>query len=133
MVVELWGEDKNIIVEKAKMLKEDLQDHGFGYAFPLILDQDINKVWALRKSGLGVLSNMVGDAKPVAVIEDTAIRPVDLGDFIEELNIELKQLNLSCVYYGHLATGELHLRPILNLKDSKDLKRFRIIAEKLLC
>ncbi|HHW59881.1 MAG TPA: FAD-binding protein [Bacteroidales bacterium] len=130
MVVELWGEDKNIIVEKAKMLKEDLQDHGFGYAFPLILDQDINKVWALRKSGLGVLSNMVGDAKPVAVIEDTAIRPVDLGDFIEELNIELKQLNLSCVYYGHLATGELHLRPILNLKDSKDLKRFRIIAEK---
>ena len=83
-----------------------------------------------RKAGLGVLSNMVGDAKPVAVIEDTAIRPEDLYDFIEDLNIELQRLNLSCVYYGHLATGELHLRPVLNLKSSNDIKRFRTIAEK---
>ena len=130
MIVEVWGNDKDEITKKAKKIEEELKDNGFGYAFPLIFGADMNKVWALRKAGLGVLSNMVGDAKPVAVIEDTAIRPVDLSNFIEDLNAELKNLNMSCVYYGHLATGELHLRPVLNLKNSNDIKRFRTIAEK---
>ena len=52
----------------------------------------MNKVWA-EKSWTRYFSNMVGDAKPVAVIEDTAIRPEDLSDFIEDLNIELQRLN----------------------------------------
>lgn len=130
MIVEIWGNDKNEIIKKAKRIEEELKDNGYGYAFPLIFGPDMNKVWALRKAGLGVLSNMVGDAKPVAVIEDTAIRPADLANFIEDLNKELENLNLSCVYYGHLATGELHLRPVLNLKSSNDIKRFRTIAEK---
>jgi len=130
MIVEIWGNDKDEIIKKAKRIEEELKDNGYGYAFPLIFGPDMNKVWALRKAGLGVLSNMVGDAKPVAVIEDTAIRPADLANFIEDLNKELENLYLSCVYYGHLATGELHLRPVLNLKSSNDIKRFRTIAEK---
>ena len=88
----------------------------------------MKKVWNLRKAGLGVLSNMPGDAKPVPVIEDTAVKPESLPGYIEEFDALLQQFGLSCVYYAHIATGELHLRPILNLKDPLHVELFRTIA-----
>ena len=92
---------------------------------------DINKVWALRKSGLGVLSNMPGDAKPVSLIEDTAIRPDLLPQYIRDFKKIMEQYNLSCVYHAHVATGELHLRPVLNLKDPAQVVLFRKVATEV--
>ena len=77
----------------------------------------MKKVWDLRKAGLGVLSNMPGDAKPVPVIEDTAVNPQVLPQYIEEFNLILKKLKLSCVYHAHISTGEIHLRPVLNPEE----------------
>jgi len=107
---------------------KDLQNAGLGYHFPLIVGPDINKVWALRKAGLGLLSNLPGDAKPVSVIEDTAVYPEYLPQYIADFNVMLKSHGLNCVYHAHIATGELHLRPVLNLKDPKDVALFRIVA-----
>jgi FAD/FMN-containing dehydrogenase len=84
--------------------------------------EDTNKVWTLRKE-LGLLSNIPGDAKAVAVIEDTAVDVNDLPGFIEDFNVILKERNLNCVHYAHAATGELHLRPIIDLK-TKEGQRF---------
>lgn len=95
-----------------------------------LYDSDVDKVWALRKAGLGVLTSMPGDAKPVGVIEDTAVAPQRLGAYMHDFQAMMQQLGLDCVYYGHISTGELHLRPILNLKDAHDLQRFRQVAEQ---
>lgn len=128
LIVEFAEENEEPISTKATALEKEMRDNGFGYHFPIIRGGDIKKVWDLRKAGLGVLSNMPGDAKPVPVIEDTAVSPQVLPEYIAELNNILKKLGLECVYYAHIATGELHLRPILNLKDPGDVELFHTIA-----
>ena len=130
MIVEFARETKEEIETLAQALIEELKKEGYGYHFPVLLGAEINKVWALRKSGLGVLSNIPGDGKPVSVIEDTAVSPKFLQDYINDFNQVLDKYNLSCVYHAHIGSGELHLRPVLNLKDKKDVELFRIIARE---
>jgi FAD/FMN-containing dehydrogenase/Fe-S oxidoreductase len=128
LIIELAEKTKEEIDLKAAAVIRDLRAAGYGYHFPLVYNQDVGKVWALRKAGLGVLSNLPGDAKPVAVIEDTAVNPEVLPAYMNDFRQMLKGLNLECVYYAHIATGELHLRPVLNLKDPKDVELFHTVA-----
>lgn len=130
LIVEFADNDETVIRQRAERLEQAMKEACYGYYFPLITGNDINKVWALRKAGLGVLSNMKGDAKPVSVIEDTAILPEDLPAYIAEFKQLLEQYGLSCVYHAHIATGELHLRPVLNLKNKGDVELFRTIARE---
>ncbi|MGE0088769.1 MAG: FAD-binding and (Fe-S)-binding domain-containing protein [Bacteroidales bacterium] len=109
-------------------LINDFKNAGFGYHFPIIYDNDTKKVWSLRKAGLGVLSNMEGDAKPVSVIEDTSVNVELLPDYMNDVKKLLDKHSLECVYHAHIGSGELHLRPVLNLKDSKDVAMFRTIG-----
>ncbi|MBP5241638.1 MAG: 4Fe-4S dicluster domain-containing protein, partial [Bacteroidales bacterium] len=69
-------------------------------------------------------------AKPVSVIEDTAVVPERLPDYMADFGAMLKRLNLSCVYHAHIGTGELHLRPVLNLKEQKDRELFHTVAHE---
>ncbi len=128
LIVEFAEEAPGMIEAKCKAMEADMRESGFGYHFPVVKDGDIKKVWELRKAGLGVLSNYPGDAKPVPVIEDTAVAPEVLPDYIEELQAILDKLNLPVVYYAHIATGELHIRPVLNLKDPKGVELFHTVA-----
>lgn len=128
LIVEFVEENQETISEKARAMEVAMREAGYGYSFPLVTGSDIGKVWELRKAGLGVLNNMPGDAKPVAVIEDTAVNPAFLPDYIDDFEKMLSGLGKSCVYYAHIATGELHLRPILNLKDPGDVELFHTIA-----
>jgi len=130
LIVEFYENTLSEMEVKVEAMKTEMIQAGYGYAFPLITGKDIQRVWALRKAGLGVLSNMPGDAKPVPVIEDTAVNPELLPAYIEEFDRILQRLNLSCVYYAHIGSGELHLRPVLNLKDPEDVKRFREVAQQ---
>ena len=128
LIIELAEQSKTEIDLKAEAVIDDLRKAGYGYHFPLVYNQDVSKVWALRKAGLGVLSNLPGDAKPVAVTEDTAVNPEVLPEYMNDFRQMLALLNLDCVYYAHIATGELHLRPVLNLKDPKDVELFHTVA-----
>lgn len=128
LIVELWSDNKDEIIERAKAIEAEMRSSGFGYHFPLVWGADIQKVWGLRTAGLGVLSNMPGDAKPVSVVEDTAVPVEKLPDYLNDFQQLLDQYNLKAVYHAHIATGELHLRPVLNLKDTEDVKLFRIVA-----
>lgn len=128
LIVEYDGSDEDEILAKIEAVKADLLINNLGYYFPVIFGGDKKKVWNLRKAGLGLLSNTPGDDKPVAVIEDTAVDVNDLPDYIAEFNTILARHQLYSVHYAHAATGELHLRPILNLKTSKGNKLFREIA-----
>ena len=131
LIVELMGVHRQAIEAEASKLEAEMRKHNLGYHFPRVWGQDIQKVWALRKAGLGSLTNIPGDAKPVSVIEDTAVRVEDLPAFIRDVNAMLDKLNLSCVYHAHIGSGELHLRPLLNMKSRADIERFYQVAEEM--
>lgn len=124
LIAEFAAQTTEEIQKAAAKMTLHMRKEGLGYHFPVISNNDIQKVWALRKAGLGLLANVPGDAKPVAVIEDTAVHVEQLPDFIHDLQAILKKLGLSCVYHAHIGTGELHLRPVLNLKNPADVERF---------
>jgi len=112
----------------ADQLIADLKQHNFGYHHPKVYGNDISKVHYLRKAGLGALGNMVGDMKAVACIEDTAVALEDLPEYIEEFTKIMDKYQQNAVYYAHAGAGELHLRPILNLKKQEDVVLFRKIT-----
>jgi FAD/FMN-containing dehydrogenase/Fe-S oxidoreductase len=97
----------------------------------LILERpaQVNLVWQLRKAGLSLLSGRKGAAKPVTVIEDSAVRPEQLPDYVAGLQTILKHRGLGACLYGHAAAGLLHVRPVLNLRRPEDLRKFREVAE----
>jgi FAD/FMN-containing dehydrogenase/Fe-S oxidoreductase len=91
----------------------------------------MNLVWSVRKSGLSLLTGCIGPAKPVAFIEDAAVRPAQLPDYVRDLQAIMKPLGLEASYYGHAASGLLHVRPVLNLRSPTDLKKFRQVANQV--
>ena len=118
---------KNVEAQ-ANYLIADLEKNNFGYDHVKIFGEDIKKVLDLRSAGLGLLGNMVGDRKAVACIEDTAVDLNDLPGYIEEFSMLMDKYGQQAVYYAHAGAGELHLRPILNLKKSEDVSLFRKIT-----
>ena len=109
-------------------LISDLKKNNFGYHHPKVYGKDISKVHYLRKAGLGALGNMIGDKKAVACIEDTAVALEDLPNYIKEFTQIMDKYQQNAVYYAHAGAGELHLRPILNLKKKEDVGLFRKIT-----
>ena len=128
LIIEYQGENEFDLQRKVDLVEAEMRSAGLGYYFPLIRGADKKKVWDLRKAGLGLLSNTPSDEKPVAVIEDTAVDVEDLPAYIAEFNQILAKYNLYSVHYAHAATGELHLRPIINLKTTAGNQLFREIA-----
>ncbi|HWV67933.1 FAD-binding oxidoreductase, partial [Chitinophaga sp.] len=131
LVVEFCRNTREEITEIAGRLEATLRAAGLGYHFPLLFGNDTKKIWALRKAGLGLLSNLPGDEKAVPVIEDTAVAVEDLPDFIRDFNDILAQYKLYAVHYAHAGSGEIHLRPIINLKTAEGNLLFRKIAEEI--
>ena len=119
-------------LEEAEILADnliaDLEKNNFGYYHPKVYGNDLAKVHYLRKAGLGALANIIGDKKAVACIEDTAVALEDLPSYIEEFTKIMDKYQQNAVYYAHAGAGELHLRPILNLKKSEDVVLFRKIT-----
>lgn len=131
LVVEFARESEEEIKIIATELEEELKNAGYGYNYPLLLNADVAKVWSLRKAGLGLLGNIPGDKRTEQFIEDTCVRPVDLPEFMREFREILAKNNLDSAYYAHIGTGELHLTPMLNLKDSFDVKLFHTITKEI--
>ncbi|MEN8862215.1 MAG: FAD-binding and (Fe-S)-binding domain-containing protein [Lentimonas sp.] len=129
LVTEVRGNSEAEVRVITDQIEADMRAEDLGYAYPVLFGDDSNKIWDLRKAGLGLLSNMPGDAKPVPVVEDTAVRVVDLPEYIAEFNRQLKdRFGLDCVHYAHAGSGEIHLRPIINLKTEEGHRLFREVA-----
>jgi FAD/FMN-containing dehydrogenase/Fe-S oxidoreductase len=92
---------------------------------------EMNLVWGMRKAGLSLLTGRKGAAKPVAFIEDAAVRPAQLPDYVAGLESIMRPLNLEVCYYGHAATGLLHVRPVLDLHTAGDLRKYRQVADQV--
>ncbi len=128
LMFEVSGDTKEEAQKKADELISDLNNNNFGYHHPKVVGKNIKRMFDLRKAGLGLLGNIIGDKKAVACIEDTAVDLNDLPNYIDEFTKIMDKYQQKAVYYAHAGAGELHLRPILNLKKSEDVSLFRKIT-----
>lgn len=129
LIIEFARETTAEIEEITNKMEDEFKASSLGYHFPMVTGaENISRVWDLRKSALGVLSNMPGDAKPVSLIEDTSVMPEVLYDYIAEFKELMKKHDINCVFHAHIGSGEIHLRPVLNLKDQVDQEKFHAIG-----
>ena len=129
LLLELRNNDKEILASDLQKLEATVAASGWSYAAVPLWDEAIDKANALRHAGLGLLGNMIGDQKAVACIEDTAVPLPKLADYIDEFEHLMLSFDQNVVYYAHAGAGELHLRPILNLKTKEGVRDFRAITE----
>jgi len=128
LMCELKADSEEALNIEVDKLLESVKNSNLSYAAHILKGDDIEKAMELRKAGLGLLGNMIGDKKAVACIEDTAVALDDLDSFISEFTSLMKSHNQEAVYYAHAGAGEIHLRPILNLKKQEDVSLFRKIT-----
>ena len=108
-----------------------LESRKLGSRTKICRDQtEMDLVWSVRKAGLSLVTGCVGPKKPVAFIEDAAVRPAQLPDYVRGLQSIMKSLGLEASYYGHAASGLLHVRPALDLHTAEDLRKFRLVADQ---
>jgi FAD/FMN-containing dehydrogenase/Fe-S oxidoreductase len=131
LVVDVSQNTREEVEKVAAELIVDFKSEGIGFHYPLLHDDDTKKIWTLRKAGLGLLANLPGDEKAVAVIEDTAVDVYDQPAYIRDFNEILHKNGMSAVHYAHAGSGEIHLRPIINLKTKEGHRQFRMIAEEI--
>ncbi|MCD2258969.1 FAD-binding and (Fe-S)-binding domain-containing protein [Psychroserpens luteolus] len=128
LMCELRSDNEEELKRLSQSLIVDLQDSNLSYANVLLEEAMIDRANDLRKAGLGLLGNMIGDEKTAACIEDTAVALEDLSSYIKAFSELMKKYDQKPVYYAHAGAGELHLRPILNLKKKADVVLFREIT-----
>lgn len=120
LCVEHRANSETELEEKIANEMERLEKGGIGTARVVVRGaEQTRKVWALRSAGLGLLSNLPGDARPVAFVEDTVVGLESLPDYIREYDGLMKSLGQTSVYYAHAGDGEIHLRPVLDLKTGE--------------
>jgi len=128
LMCEVKADTIEAVTKKAQDVLQTLKSSQLSYASPILTENDIEKANNLRKAGLGLLGNMIGDKKTAACIEDTAVSISDLSNYIKDFTALMSQHGQDAVYYAHAGAGELHLRPILNLKKKADVILFRKIT-----
>lgn len=132
LVVDIRHDEAAIVDQKIAQLTQEIQASGHGYHFPVLKGEDERKVWELRRAGQGLMSNVLGDGKPREVCEDTAVDVHDLADYIAEFATIMREKHgKECVYYAHAGSGELHTRPIFDLKTVEGLRTFRAVAQDI--
>lgn len=131
LVIEFARNSREEVLSITQQVEAEMRAAGLGYHFPVLFGEDTKKIWTLRKAGLGLLSNLPGNEKAVPVIEDTAVAVRDLPAYIRDFNDILKKHGLYSVHYAHAGSGELHLRPIIDLKTEEGNRLFRTIAEEV--
>ena len=129
LVIEIRHEQRSHLEAAMRALEVDLRAAQLGFAFPVLWGADCDRVWDLRRAGQGLMMNVPGDAKPREVVEDTAVAVEDLPAYIAEFDTLMRgKYGISSVYYAHAGAGELHTRPLFDLKTAEGLRFFRNIA-----
>jgi FAD/FMN-containing dehydrogenase/Fe-S oxidoreductase len=129
LVVEVKHADHGLVTAKLREIEEELRGSRLGYAYPVLVGAEGDKVWELRRAGQGLVNNVPGDAKPREIVEDTAVAVEDLPAYIAEFDRLLaEKYGIECIHYAHAGAGELHLRPLFDLRTPAGLAMFRDVA-----
>lgn len=136
-LVEYTGDDEQDVTEKVKILTDALDilakaggSSALGYTIAMG-HENVNKLWAMRKKSVGLLGNAKGDKRPIPFVEDTAVPPENLADFIMEFRAVLDSYHVQYGMFGHVDAGVLHVRPALDLKDESQEPMIREITDKV--
>jgi FAD/FMN-containing dehydrogenase/Fe-S oxidoreductase len=131
LIVEFDGESEEDMLRGLHSMQADSRITTKCYHTHLAMSaKEQGEILELRKAGLGIYYTIKGDAKPVAFIEDAAIPPEHLADYIPDVLEVCNKHGVKAVMYGHASVGVIHVRPILNMKDSADLEKFKRISEE---
>jgi FAD/FMN-containing dehydrogenase/Fe-S oxidoreductase len=129
LVVEFFGDSDAEVLQKAEALAADMKQKKRGYAWPILTEQvEQAKVWAVRKNGLGLMLGIKGDRKPIAFIEDAAVPIEKLPEYIDGILKFCRERDVPVAMYAHASVGLIHVRPVLNLKEQKDIDNMKAIA-----
>ena len=132
LAVEFYGESVAELEAKMNALKEDMAHRRLSYACVNLLDRGAQTtVWNVRKAGLGLLMSIHGDAKPLPFVEDTAVDPENLGEFVRRFDEIVRSHNTEAAYYGHASVGCLHIRPLVSLKDPQGIATMVSIGDEI--
>src|SRR6185437_962131 len=124
-----YGDAKEQLPPCMSALEEDLRNHNFGYRFFHATEPAQQaRIWSLRESALGLSMTMKGDAKSISFVEDTAVAPERLRDFIDRFRQLLQQHDTNAGVYAHASVGCLHVRPVVNMKTTEGIAKFEAIA-----
>src|SRR5439155_1584065 len=128
-MVEFSGDERAEVADRIERLQRRLAGApGLLAAVPAIDPALRDPLWDLRRAGMPILYGMPGDAKPVTFVEDVAVAPAHLPAFVARFREILQRHGTDGAFYGHASVGCLHVRPVLNLKQSDDIVRMRRIT-----
>jgi FAD/FMN-containing dehydrogenase/Fe-S oxidoreductase len=129
LCVEFYADRAEDLPPRLAALERDLRDHQFGYAYHHALDLAAQaRIWSLREAGLGLSMAMKEDAKSLSFVEDTAVAPERLRDYIERFLAIVQRHGTTAGVYAHASVGCLHVRPVINMKTEAGVRRFEAIA-----
>jgi len=132
MIVEYAGETEKEVRDKVEQLEALRTRERIGYASTLALKpEEVQGIWKVRKAGLGLLLGIKGEKKPIAFVEDTAVDPAKLPEFIKRFREVFRRHDARAGYYGHCSVGCLHIRPLINLKEGSEVKKMVAIADEI--
>ena len=132
LLIECFADTDDDLRDQLRTIEADLESQGMGYAS--VIETDLSaqaKIWQMRQAGLGLLMSMHGDPKPVAFVEDTAVPPERLPQFVARFDAAVRARGLRAGYYGHAAAGCLHIRPVVNVKDQHGLEQTEALAAEI--
>jgi len=132
LMVEYAGETEEDVRDQVYKLEEVRKREKIGYAATLAFKpQEVKAIWGVRKAGLGLLLGIKGDKKPIAFVEDTAVEPAKLPEFIRRFKEIVARHDTVAGYYGHCSVGCMHIRPLINLKEVSEKEKMVSIANDI--
>src|SRR5215510_6135579 len=132
LMVEYAGETEDVVKEQVYKLEELRKKERIGYAASLAFKpEEVKAIWGIRKAGLGLLLGTKGDKKPIAFVEDTAVAPAKLPEFIKRFREIIADHDAVAGYYGHCSVGCMHIRPLINLKEESEKNKMVSIANAI--
>ena len=132
LCVEFYGDTPEAVAAKLDRLEADLTARGIAARTSrAVTPADQARVWSLRQSSLGLSMAMKGDAKSISFVEDTAVAPEKLRDFIERFLAIVRGHGTDAGIYAHASVGCLHVRPVVNMKTEAGVRQFEAIAHDI--
>jgi len=132
LIVEYDGTTEREVRGKIEKLESLRKQQGIGYdSIQAFAPEEVQRIWGLRKDGLGLLLGMKGEKKPIAFVEDTAVDPAKLPEFVKGFREILHRYDVNAGYYGHCSVGCLHIRPFINLKEPGEIDKMTRIASEI--
>ena len=129
LCVEFYADRDEDLPPSLDALERELRERGFGYRYHRVLDPAAQaRVWSLREAALGLSMAMKTEAKSLSFVEDTAVPPEKLRDYIERFLEIVRRHGTSAGVYAHASVGCLHVRPVVNLKTDAGVRMFEAIA-----